>query len=643
MRLAAVLALAAATASAGPKKSPWVEVKTPHFHVFCDGGKGAARDVALQMERMRAVFQQAFQGLNVDPPAPIEVLAVRNGKEMRAVEPPAYLGKGKLTLGGYFQRTPDHDLILLRLSAPDDTHPYRIIYHEYTHLITSRGAVPLPLWLSEGLAEFYESTTIHGDDVALGKPERFNIELLRQQALIPLPTLFAVDYASPYYHEQDKGTIFYAEAWALTHYFMLRQRRRHSQELADYLALIRKGQDPVTAARHAFGPLAALQKQLQAYVNQLSFVYVHEKLKIKINPRSFLVVPLPAAEGDAVRGEFLAWNRRYADAAALLHAVLQQDPGNARALASLGFIAYEQHRTAAATRWYRQAAARAPGDFLDQYFAGMLQARQQPLTPASAAAAAAALQAAIRVNPGFAPTYDELAVLYARQHRRLSQADRLELQAISLDPANYVYRVNTASILVALHRVPDAIAVLQAALPRATTAGQRQACEQRIAQARDYLREQAQEQRQEAQEKAYLARNEAQPGLPGDAGQPAPASPPVLATRTAGTNPPPPSAPPPPAGPKRVYSGAIAGAHCGVSAARTGPAGRVSRSPFAMNVDLTAGGKTITLHTSNYLQVNFEAMNFTPHGVLNPCSGLQGMLATIITVGGEITMIELSR
>ncbi len=631
-RLAFAVVLLTVGAWAGPQKSPWVEVKTPHFHVFCDGGKGDARNVALQMERMRAVFRQAFPGLRVDPPAPIEVLAVRNGKEMRTVEPAAYLGKGKLTLGGYFQRTPDHDLILLRLSAPGDTHPYRIIYHEYTHLVTSRGEVPLPVWLSEGLAEFYESTEIHGDDVALGKPERFNIELLRQQALIPLPTLFAVDHASPYYNEQDKGTIFYAESWALTHYFMLRQRRRHSQDLVNYLAFLRQGQDPVTAAAHAFGDLAALQKQLQGYVNQLSFVYVHEKLKLKINPKSFTVTPLPVAAADAVRGEFLAWNQRYADASPLLHRVLQQDPGNARALASLGFLAYQQRRLAAAARWYRQAAQRAPGDFLDQYFAGMLLTQHPPLSPAQSAEAAANLQAAIRLNPAFAPTYDELAVLDAEEHQHLHQADHLELEAISLDPANFNYRVNTASILISLDRTQDAIAVLRAALPRATTAAERAECEQRIGQARQFLRAQAEEQKAEAAEQAYLARNESQPGLPGAGGEtnspnvpaaPAPpsdAGPPTLSRR--------------PAGVKQTYIGRIDGVRCN---------DQPKLSLFSMALALATGGTTVTLHTANYLQVAFAAANFTPHGVLNPCTGLQGLKATVTTVGGEITAIVLSR
>lgn len=37
---------------------------------------------------------------------------------------------------------------------------------------------------------------------------------------MPLETLFSVDHASSVYNERDKRSIFYAESWALMHYFI---------------------------------------------------------------------------------------------------------------------------------------------------------------------------------------------------------------------------------------------------------------------------------------------------------------------------------------------------------------------------------------------------------------------------------------
>ena len=68
------------------------------------------------------------------------------------------------------------------------------------------------------MAEFYQNTDIDGKDVRLGQPSAGNINLLRNNRLIPLTTLLQIDHSSPYYHEEQKGNIFYAESWALTHY-----------------------------------------------------------------------------------------------------------------------------------------------------------------------------------------------------------------------------------------------------------------------------------------------------------------------------------------------------------------------------------------------------------------------------------------
>ena len=92
-----------AMAVAQPKPPPWLRVASPHFSVLSDGSSREARHVAGQLERMRAVFGQMFPGLPLDPVAPLEVIAVRDAKEFRTLEPAAYLGKGRLDLAGFFQ------------------------------------------------------------------------------------------------------------------------------------------------------------------------------------------------------------------------------------------------------------------------------------------------------------------------------------------------------------------------------------------------------------------------------------------------------------------------------------------------------------------------------------------------------------
>src|SRR5208282_2514107 len=170
---------AAAVVSARDKTENWLEVRSPHFTVLSNSSEKQARHIADQFERMRVVLQTGFPQARVDPETPIVVLAVKDEKDFRTLEPEAYLVKGQIEVAGLFLRAPDKNYVLLRLDAQGE-HPYATVYHEYTHLLWSR-AEWLPLWLNEGWAEFYQDTEIRDKEVLVGEPSPENIRLLRQE------------------------------------------------------------------------------------------------------------------------------------------------------------------------------------------------------------------------------------------------------------------------------------------------------------------------------------------------------------------------------------------------------------------------------------------------------------------------------
>ena len=196
----------ALTAGAREKSEDWLEVRSPHFTVATNSNEKQGRKIADQFERMRSVFHTAFPKVQIDLGTPIVVLACKDEKSFRALEPAAYLAKGSLQLGGLFMQGLDKNYVLLRLDAQGE-HPYAVVYHEYTHLLMGKSAEWMPLWMNEGLAQFYENTDIHEKDVELGQPSGQLLMVLRQNRLLPLDVLFRVDQKSPYYHEENKGNI----------------------------------------------------------------------------------------------------------------------------------------------------------------------------------------------------------------------------------------------------------------------------------------------------------------------------------------------------------------------------------------------------------------------------------------------------
>src|SRR5580692_672490 len=456
------LLLLAAPALARDKVEVWTEVRSPHFVVVTNSNEKQGRRIADQFERMREVFHAVFPKLQIDPGSPIIVLAIKDEKDFRALEPEAYLAKGQLKLGGLFLRAPDKNYVLMRMDAEGD-HPYAVIYHEYTHFLLRKAAEWMPLWMNEGLAEFYENTDIHDKNASLGEPSWDNLHWLRENRLLPLTTLFTVDTNSPYYHEENKGSIFYAESWALIHYLRMKDYQENTQRLTDYAELLVKKVDPVTAAARAFGDLKQLQSNLEKYVNQGSYHYLTLAASTTVDDTAFKVRPLTAAQADTIRADFLAYNDRVADARPLLTRLLQEDPNNVSAHETMGYIEFRAGHLEEARKWYEQAVKLDSQSYLAHYYFAAFS-MSAAANAGDDAQIESSLRAAIKLNPSFAPAFERLAAFDAMRRRNLDEAYLMALKAVELDPANVGYRITGANVLMQSARPTDAVLVLRNAL-----------------------------------------------------------------------------------------------------------------------------------------------------------------------------------
>ena len=595
--------------------SGWIEVRSPHFTVITDAGEGRGRHVAGQFERMRWVFQSSLPpSASVDPANSIVVIAVRDKKDMEALEPAAYLAKGQVNLGGLFSHATDKNYILVRLDEAGE-HPWSIVYHEYTHLMEGSAAEWTPLWLNEGLAEFFENTEVRDKEVMLGQPSLNSLMLLQQNRLIPLPVLFKVDAASPYYHEEQKGGVFYAESWALTHYLEVQDFHDHANRIGKYMSLTSRGTDAVTAAEQAFGDLMQLEAALGAYTRAGRYTYFQKSMAgVQINDASFTVTPLTVADADAIRADFLAGMSRADDARALADAALKTDANNAKAHEAMGRIEYAAGHHAEARKWYAEAAALDPEDSVAQYYSGALAA----MAGASDEETESHLRAAIEANPRFAPAYDALAMVLSGQASKLEQAHMMELQAIALDPSNLHYRLDTAHILIVQQKLDAATQVLGAAKALARDPLEVDVVDRMLKQVDDQRAWMEKLKQQEAADEQSRAIAIARASAPAKAEEPAL---PKHPTET-------------PHGPDHSVTGVIRGVRCG--------------GPGVLELRVESAKGAVNVYSNEAYKVDYRALNFTPKEAIHPCQDLEGMKARVHyfatadkTVDGQITIIAL--
>lgn len=618
-QIALLLWLVLAAGSAGASSPTWVEVRSAHFTVVTDAGASEGRRTLDQFERMRLVFQTLFPKANVDPVAPIVVLAVKNRKEFQPLEPAVYLAKGNFTPAGYFLRASDKNYVLLRLDAEDEQHPYATIYHEYTHLQIGDAIEWMPLWLNEGLAEFFQNTDFDGNEARLGQASQDDLLYLQQNRPIPLETLFRVDANSPYYHEEQKGSVFYAESWALAHYLETTDIHNHTNHVGQYMELVSQHKDPVAAAQTAFGNLKQLQKTLEDYITQRQYTYFRMKLP-PLNEGAFTATPLSEPEADAIRADCMAYIGRPADARALLAQVMAADPKNAQAYETMGYLAFREGNRAEARKWYAQAVTLDSQSYIAQYYFGALSVMDGETGPQ----VEASLRAAIRLNARFAPAYDALAAMYGRRRENLDEAHMLSLQAVQMEPGNVQYRIDSANILMEQQRYDDAVRVLEAAEAVAKSPQ-----EVEVVQARLGLAQLYQGQMREAEKQKAAAQTTAQSVV-----QPAQGS--VASAVTSSQAPEFEHPTEKPHGPTLVAKGVIHGVRCSY--------------PAVIELQVAGAQGTVKLYNNNYYEIEYAAVNYQPPGEIDPCSDLEGAKAKVRyfatadkTVGGQIVGIEISK
>jgi tetratricopeptide (TPR) repeat protein len=472
------LAMLLAAPLPGAKHETWFEVRSPNFVVVSNAGEKEARKTAIRFEQIRAVFRRSLDVANKHPSPVITVLAVKDENSVKALLP-EYWAKGHAHPAGIFLQNMNLYFAVVQLDAPG-SNPYNTTYHEYYHSLTMPYFPNLPVWLSEGLAEFYGNTHIGDSEVGIGQADPDLIAELKEGGLLPLDVLFKVGHNSPYYNEQNKISVFYAESWALTHYLMVGDKAAHRPMLQAYLHALALGESQEKAVAESFGDLKKLQTDVYLYIQRGAFYYLKSPPPPEIATGDLHVRELSEAEMDAYRGGFAAVRGQTKDAKPMLEEAVKLDPKLALGYQYLGFAEYEDHQRAEALADFTRAIDLDPKNALTRFLRAYLASTERGAV-ANDAQMEEDLRTAIAVSPEFAPPYGVLAVYLSNRGENLPEALQLAQKAQSLEPGNTIYQIDLAQVLVRMNRFDDARKIALHARANATNPMERAHAEQFLA------------------------------------------------------------------------------------------------------------------------------------------------------------------
>lgn len=191
-------------------------------------------DYALEehelIEELAGLQRQLVESLKIDEARePIHVIVFHKKKTYTE-----YLGR-------YFPGVPSRRALFLKVRGPGMVFAYRSdalavdVRHESTHALLHAALPMVPLWLDEGLAEYYE---VEQKQRMNGNPHlaatRWDVRLGRQKSLQSLEELTDLN---------SMGQAEYRRSWAWVH-FMLHGPAEARDELVQFLADIQAASPP---------------------------------------------------------------------------------------------------------------------------------------------------------------------------------------------------------------------------------------------------------------------------------------------------------------------------------------------------------------------------------------------------------------
>ncbi len=318
----------------------WRKLVTPNFQLYSNTRDLEGQRLLRELEVYRH-FVSRFLGLtNVQREPALVVLF----DSERAFTPykPRYEGKPRAVNGFHVADPLGTALALMRQARGDET--MRVLFHEYTHLLTSRQFRDAPVWAHEGVAEVFSTFESAGDHYDIGVAITNHVRSMQRNRPVPVASLLGVGRDSPDYNERDRAGRFYATSWLLAHHLLFGLRGYETDVMARYAAICSTTTNKSQAFRLAFGKVpSAFDADLAEYLKGGRYTLVRQS-EPDLEEARPIAVRLDPGELDYALGRLLQLTQQGEAARARMGESLRRAPENPNPRAALALMAWREHR-----------------------------------------------------------------------------------------------------------------------------------------------------------------------------------------------------------------------------------------------------------------------------------------------------------
>jgi tetratricopeptide (TPR) repeat protein len=476
----------------------WIELSTPRFRLETDVDRRTA-DLALEaLERSHAILAHVMQRPPSAVDTQVEVVLFARSRDGAEVLPK---NAGAVFRQGLPADVEDQPVVVMvdsELAA--DTR--LTIQHELAHRFLRERLQSIPVWLNEGLAQYYSSARVEGDRIVLGGPSHMDFWDRRyfgmaamdgfDQTEVPVylaPTVQQLIDATrtDFYtterevtptKEIEASTASYAASFRLVHLLMNGPNAADRAAFVAFLGALSRGQRAHEAFAAQFGPAPTrLEEAYRAYIHESALSPIAVRRPPEAPPRPPCERQLSAADVHVLWARLLPWRKDSMDRVRQqLEAARATAPESVDLKLVSAKLAGATHDFVGAKRELDKALAAAPQDprcLLAHEQWHRAEARSRGLAPEAAEEAIPidVIERLARVAVS-ATELNEVAWYYATHHRP-DEGIPFSMRSLRADPICWSCQDTYAILLLEKGRTEEALRAIERAvslIPETTSA-----------------------------------------------------------------------------------------------------------------------------------------------------------------------------
>ncbi len=308
-----------------------MDTPSENFELYTTAGEKRGRNAVQHFETIRQFFLDVT-GATEFSTQPVRIIGFRSKKQFAPYGPNEFAN-------AFYTHSRARDYIVMSgISSAE----YQSAVHEYMHLIQRHSGKKYSRWMSEGLAQLYETLSPSGKQVRIGDVDPGRYQLLQTRDWIDLPTLFGVDYDSEHYNKTKHAGIFYAQSWALAHMLSLAPDYTKLNSLANLIAGVTGGEAEASAFQRLYGKtLDEVYGDLRKYIRGGSLFAALFDVKLQKAAEEPQVQPASELEAGLVLADLLSVMRgKEHEARGMYTELAWQHPETPEVYEGLGYLAF---------------------------------------------------------------------------------------------------------------------------------------------------------------------------------------------------------------------------------------------------------------------------------------------------------------